>query len=364
MGQDAEPVRDVLPSQHADGLLALAQLIEHAHSSSPVHLAGIAVEAAAALGADCVRVLLTDFGQELLLPLTATGGTGDPVSISGTLAGRAFTSGAPVAVENADGRLLVATPLLDGIERLGVLELTLHAGPTGAEGREALLTGCRRFADLLCQVIASKSRYTDELHVARCTEPMGLAAQMQWQLLPPLTAHTPEVTLAGRVEPAYHVGGDAFDYAVNRELAHVGVFDAMGHGVPASVTTALAVGAYRNCRRRRAGLVETIAYLDQVIADEFTDDRFVTAALGELDPATGMLSLVLAGHPAPLLMRDRHVVGMIEAPSGLPLGMSIDRPGRRRSSRCRCNPATGCCSSPTGSWMPKPRTVGASATNA
>jgi hypothetical protein len=42
---------------------------------------------------------------------------------------------------------------------------------------------------------------------------MSPATEMQWQLLPPLTFVTPQVVIAGLLEPAYEVAGDAFDYA-------------------------------------------------------------------------------------------------------------------------------------------------------
>lgn len=272
----------------AGGLRALARLIEEAHSTAPARFVSAVVTAARDLGAGAARVLLVDFQQELLIPVGPTAEAGPPVPVTGSVAGRAFVTGAPVVVEAADGAaVIVATPLLDGVERLGVLELAFPtavrcagagAGAAGVDewgvGGQRLAE-CRRFADLVTQYLASRGRYTDELHIARARVSMSLAAQMQWQVLPPLTAHAPAVTVAGQVEPAYHVGGDAFDYAINREVAHVAVFDAMGHGVPASVTTALAVGAYRHCRRRQAGLVDTLAALDEALAQEFADDRYM-----------------------------------------------------------------------------------------
>jgi hypothetical protein len=44
---------------------------------------------------------------------------------------------------------------------------------------------------------------------------MSLPAGMQWDLLPPLSARTTGALIAGVLEPAYDIAGDAFDYAVN-----------------------------------------------------------------------------------------------------------------------------------------------------
>ena len=44
---------------------------------------------------------------------------------------------------------------------------------------------------------------------------MSLPASMQWDLLPPLNTRAPGALIAGLLEPAYDIAGDAFDYAVD-----------------------------------------------------------------------------------------------------------------------------------------------------
>ncbi len=296
----------------------LAQLIERAHSVSPARLLDAVRDAATRLGAIDVQLLFADFAQQELIALDATDPSADgprPVPIEGSTAGQAFIRCAPVTTPLPGGGVLVSAPLLDGVERLGVLQLSFpNAAATS-------VPSCRRFADLVCQYVSTKGRITDEFHRLRATELMSLAAQMQWQMLPPLTGHSPEVTIAGQVEPAYHVGGDAFDYAVNRDRAQLAIFDAMGHGVSASVTTALAIGAYRSSRRRGDDLLATLRIMDTAIAGEFPDERFVTALLAELDLTTGRIRFLNAGHLQPLLLRGRHTVTLPDVPAGLPLGL-------------------------------------------
>jgi hypothetical protein len=43
---------------------------------------------------------------------------------------------------------------------------------------------------------------------------MNLAAELQWNLLPPLTFANQAVVITGALEPAYEVAGDALDHAV------------------------------------------------------------------------------------------------------------------------------------------------------
>jgi hypothetical protein len=54
---------------------------------------------------------------------------------------------------------------------------------------------------------------------------MGLAGEMQWSLLPPLTFACAEVTIAAALEPAYEVAGDTVDYAVDAGVARFAVLD-------------------------------------------------------------------------------------------------------------------------------------------
>ena len=42
---------------------------------------------------------------------------------------------------------------------------------------------------------------------------------------------SPELAIAGLLEPAYFVAGDAFDYSLNGEILGFAILDAMGHGV-------------------------------------------------------------------------------------------------------------------------------------
>ncbi|MGV8910850.1 MAG: hypothetical protein ACOH1Y_17895, partial [Propionicimonas sp.] len=62
---------------------------------------------------------------------------------------------------------------------------------------------------LVADILVTKGMYTDQLFQARRRRPMSLSAEMQWQLLPPLMMTTPQVAVAGALEPAHHVAGTA-----------------------------------------------------------------------------------------------------------------------------------------------------------
>ena len=153
-------------------------------------------------------------------------------------------------------------------------------------------------ASLLAELLVSNSCYTDHYEWFRRQAPMALPAEVVHQLLPPLTFGTDQVVVSGLLAPAYEVGGDAYDYALNGNLAHLAVFDAVGHGLQASLLAALAVSCYRNTRRAGLSLQHTALQLDRVLAEMFGGERYVTGLLVQLDVDTGDLSTVQAGHPA------------------------------------------------------------------
>jgi hypothetical protein len=271
-----------------------------------------------AVNAADVAIYLVDYEQMLLVPVPD--GTGRaPLAIDTTLAGRAF---AAIAVQEADlesGRRLWL-PLLDGAERLGVLGLTLPSVDDPSRER------CRWLATLVAELLVAKDQYTDTYSMVRRRQAMSLAAEMQWQLLPPLTLVTPRVVIAGLLEPAYEVAGDAFDYAVNGDIAHLAVIDPVGHDLTASVLAAVTVGSYRHSRRTGLDLAAAHAAMDETIAAQFGGERFVTGQLAQLDCGTGRLQWINAGHPLPLLVRGAKVVGTMACQPVPPLGLGLGRP--------------------------------------
>jgi hypothetical protein len=293
----------------------LGHLLEASHDLAPDALVAAVTRAGKALDAEDVAVYLVDYEQTVLVPLP-DGTDLTPLAIDATLAGRAF---ATIAVQEADseaGRRLWL-PLLDGAERLGVLGLTLPSVD------DVLRERCSWLATLVAEMILSKDQYTDTYSLVRRRQAMSLAAEMQWRLLPPLTFVTPRVVIAGLLEPAYEVAGDAFDYALNGDIAHLAVIDPVGHDLTASVLAAVTVGSYRHSRRAGLDLAATHAAMDKTVATQFGGERFVTGQLAQLDCPTGRLRWVNAGHPPPLLVRRAKVVDILACQPAPPLGLGF-----------------------------------------
>ena len=298
----------------------LSGLIEATRLQVPEAVAGLLVENGRLLGADAVTIFLVDHEQYLLVPLPPSDAEREPLRIDATLAGRCFRQ-VELQRSPVDDQETVWVPVIDGLERLGVVELVFPAqGDRASDGE------LHSFAAQIAETILVKSAYGDLFHLARRRRPMSLAGEIAWRLLPPLTFGTERLVIAAVLAPAYDMGGDSFDYAVDASTARFAVFDAMGHGLSAGLLATVAIGAYRNARRGGLDLPATAQAVDEALAGQFGGEQFVTGLMAELDLADGRLRWHTAGHPAPLLLRAGRVVKFLDAEPGLPLG--LDDPAR------------------------------------
>ncbi|HSH22974.1 MAG TPA: PP2C family protein-serine/threonine phosphatase, partial [Acidimicrobiales bacterium] len=301
-------------------------LLGDSHLAAPHELAELLARHAEKLGVTDALAYLVDLQQSVLVPFLPPRAIRlneqvDVLGVDSTIAGRAYQHVEVVMQELAAGGTRVWIPLLDGTERLGVLGVTV-ADPHALEAAGGLLdTRLRRFASLAAELIMTKSPYGDTLVRLKRRSPMGLAAEMQWALLPPLTFACQSVTIASALEPAYEVAGDSVDYAVDPSRARFAVFDGMGHGLGSAQLAVLAIAAYRNARRANRSLSQTARAIEIAVHAVFGGQAFTTAVLAELDTDTGSLTWVNAGHPEPLLLRAGRLVKSLHLEPSLPFGL-------------------------------------------
>ncbi len=214
----------------------LQSLLRASHLMAPADLAAVVAAHARMLGAEETVLYLADYEQATLLPLPGAG-VPEPqeLPIEGTMAGRAFRRVELLGSPGENGYRLWA-PLLDGVDRLGVAELVLPEEPRGDHPDQL-----RAFVTLVAELIVVNDAYSDVFSRLRRRKTLSLAAEMQWELLPPLSFGTDRVVITGGLEPAYDIGGDSFDYAINGSMVDLLVIDSIGHG--------LCRGA-RHCRHR------------------------------------------------------------------------------------------------------------------
>jgi serine/threonine protein phosphatase PrpC len=287
-------------------LAALVALLEGMRLAPPERLPVAAAAAGRALGIEVV-IYLVDYEQRLLTPVTtADGPAREPCAVEATLPGRAFRQ-VEILPSEAGGTPRLWVPLLDGVERLGVLEVVMDDAADLYDG--VLRQQCQWVSGLLGHLVVAVDHYGDALDTARRQRSRSPAAELVWHLLPSLTAGTDRCVLSGLVEPSYEVGGDAFDYALSETTAHLAIFDAVGHSLTSGIVAAVALAAYRSTRRGGGSLFAQATAIEDALAEAFgNESRFITGVLAELDLVSGRLRYLAAGHPYPLLMRDGRVV--------------------------------------------------------
>jgi hypothetical protein len=299
----------------------LQDALRRTHLSAAEDLSTVMAEEGRAVGIDALVLYLIDLEQKVLVPVPGPD-TGDrePLSVTGTVAGRCFAGSAMIDSETSDGRRLWL-PLLDGTERLGVVEL----GFTGRRGTlsPTLTRVCERFAHFIAILLSSKDAYSDVFKRLRRRRPTTSASELVRELVPPAVLATEDFVIAALLEPAYDIGGDAYDYAINGPVLHLGVLDGVGHGLAAAGLTTFALSVYRRARREGLDLAATYADVDAAIAELHPDVRYVTACLAELDVRSGRLRWINAGHPAPLLLRGGRFVKELGVRRSPPMGLQL-----------------------------------------
>jgi serine phosphatase RsbU (regulator of sigma subunit) len=291
------------PALNLDGLLSA---VEAAPPLAAAEVLGTALSDA--LGARDVSFLIADFSGSSLVRLShvARGPVDgaldrertENVALIGTPHGRALEQQQVETVADAGGARLFA-PVSSRGEAVGVLELWLDEEPD-----EATLEIVANAAHALAYIIIANRRFTDLYEWGQRSLPLSLEAEIQHRLLPgSYTCEAGQFTLAGWLEPAGDVGGDTFDFSLERDTLHMSMTDAMGHTLDASLLATVLVGALRNARRRGVGLAEQARIADEALTGYAQDGAFVTGQLVRVDLLSGIAYFVNAGHPLPVRIR-------------------------------------------------------------
>jgi serine/threonine protein phosphatase PrpC len=340
---DGDGERSAGPADGASGrarAMTLAGALAAAEAAAPVESVDVVARMLREhLGAVSVSFLITDFTGGSVVRLGAAGSveTDEParrITLRGTVYDDVIRTQRP-SVEDRGERALVriVAPVTNRGDAIGLLELFLPAAPDAEVMREIGET-----AHALAYIVIANRSFTDVYQWGRRTSPLSLAAEIQHRLLPAsLACEAAQFAVAGALEPADHVGGDTFDYVIDRDVVQLSVTDAMGHDVDAALLATLVVGALRRARRAGAGLVEQARQADQAMRDHGRRG-YVTGQLLRISLLDGGTEFVNAGHPWPLRMRDgqvREIVPEIDLPFGVQAShdyriQSLDlRPGDR-----------------------------------
>lgn len=302
--------------------LELGELLAAAESAPPGEsVAVIAHDLRKRFGAERVSFLFVDLMGQRLLRLSAhdeggTAGAAERIDLQGSVYDTVLRSQRRHVEPDGQGGRRVICPVTNRGDRIGVLEVTLQYAD------DTVLQQISDAAHALAYIIVTDRRFTDLYHAGRRTTRTSLAAEIQHQLLPSASCcEAPQFTLAAGLVPADDIGGDTYDFTLDRDTLHLSITDAMGHDTDSALLATLVTGALRGARRTGCDALHQANRAHEAL---LTHSRgLATGQLLCVRLETGTCELVNAGHPWPLRLRDGAAeVEEVKLAINLPFGVA------------------------------------------
>jgi phosphoserine phosphatase RsbU/P len=305
-----------------------------------------------AVPADRCLIMMRDEGSEDLRVAVArlrdrVGEVGE-IRVSRNVLDEVVIRGKSVLTSDAqhDPRFASGTVVLQGVRSvlavpLGVSDKVfgiIYADSPIAEGRftEDHLKVLTTLASVAAIRVENARLVEARLERERLERELALASEIQQRFQPTAPPQVNGYELQGISFPCYEIGGDYYDF-IERDDGRlvIALGDVSGKGTAAALLMSSLHAAIHAQSASHNSLVATISAVNRYLADNIPANRFVTLFYAELDPQSGALSFLNAGHNPPLIV---HSAGTVEqlASGGLPLGIKPDaeyREGRTQLQR-------------------------------
>src|SRR5688572_4641060 len=290
-----------------------------------------------AVPADRCLIMMRDEGNEDLRVAVArlrdrVGDVGE-IRVSRNVLDEVVIRGKSVLTSDAqhDPRFASGTVVLQGVRSvlavpLGVSDKVfgiIYADSPIAEGRftEDHLKVLTTLASVAAIRVENARLVEARLERERLERELALASEIQQRFQPTAPPHVNGYELQGISFPCYEIGGDYYDF-IEREDGRlvIALGDVSGKGTAAALLMSSLHAAIHAQSASHNTLSATISAVNRYLADNIPANRFVTLFYAELDPESGALSFLNAGHNPPLIV---HAAGTVEqlASGGLPLGI-------------------------------------------
>jgi sigma-B regulation protein RsbU (phosphoserine phosphatase) len=175
----------------------------------------------------------------------------------------------------------------------------------------------------------------EDLERSRLERELQLAREIQQRFQPTSPPVVNGFELQGISFPCYEIGGDYYDF-IERPDGHIVIAlgDVSGKGTSAALLMSSLHASMHAQTSAHQSISETIAAVNKYLAETIPANRFVTLFCAELEPLTGTINFINAGHNPPLIA---HASGTMEqlAAGGVPLGIlpnAIFQEGRTQLS--------------------------------
>ena len=284
-------------------------------------------------------ISLTDAGKGTLVLLEESGAVLLERSVGGeVLAGRdaaAWTLPEGGVINNAAASVPTAGMKLAASKKCLAVAISVPGRRLGAlvvadkesrDGRVLDFTPTDRrllslFANQAAAAIETARLHKDAIEKERIERELEVAAAIQRQILPRDLPVVAGLEIAAKNVPTRQVGGDYFDFfpLSGGRLAFL-VADVSGKGVPAALLVSTVHAAVHLQIDEAKTVAELIGRIDRHLQKYAATRKFLTCFFGLIEPESGIVHYVSAGHNPALLRRASGAIEQIKA-TGVPIGM-------------------------------------------
>ena len=233
---------------------------------------------------------------------------------------------APVSVPDFETRSILCVPILGQDDAvLGVMQW-LGAEPGQFDHHDEWI-GPALAAE--AAIAIQHSYMTDELLAhAILEQEVAVAREIQISTLPKAMPDVPGYDIHGTFLPTDHTGGDLYDLVTLDDRLFMLLGDATGHGFGPALSATQMQAMLRVAFRLGANLDEAYVQVNNQLAEDLPDDRFITAFMGFLDPASHDVEFHSGGQGPILHFHSKERRCDWYPPTSFPVGaMEVDGAG-------------------------------------
>jgi len=234
------------------------------------------------------------------------------------------------AVDKATGyrtRSMLSIPLLGRrSEPVGVMQLLNKLGGVFDENDENAATALAA----QCAVALQRTQLTEALLLKeRLDEEVSLAREIQMSTLPDVMPQISGYDLHGEFRPTDQTGGDMFDLVMLEQGLFILLGDATGHGFGPALSATQMQAMLRVAFRCGCNLGQAYRHVNNQLAEDLPDDRFLTAFMGFLLPQQHEIEYYSGGQGPLLHFHAKDLRCEWLKPTNFPVGiMEIEDPGK------------------------------------
>ncbi len=169
--------------------------------------------------------------------------------------------------------------------------------------------------------VENASLIDERINRERMERELELATEIQQRFQPDGPPTIAGYDFQGISFSCYEIGGDYYDFIPRHDgTLLVALGDVSGKGTSASLLMSSLHAAIHAQVAAKTPLSELVTAVNVYLANNTPSNRFITLFVAELDPATGRLTFINAGHNSPLIGRADGSIELVES-GGLPLGL-------------------------------------------